>query len=98
MAKAQDIHVTVNVDESKEALRIEKALDVLQEIAEGKYDLDNFDTRDSIYQRKSAAEEILLHYRTYKFFRDVVENGLTINVNGAIPVRPMTRTEVHGNG
>lgn len=61
--------------------RIEKALDTLAELCG--------DTGNEQYGRRSAAEEILRHYRETEMVKNIV-----ITVNGAVPVRPMTRAEV----
>lgn len=70
---------------SKDQERIDKALDTLAEIC----DLPEEDCNDRTYQRRGAAEEILRHYRE----NEMVKN-IHITVNGAVPVRPMTRGEV----
>jgi len=66
--------------------RIEKALDTLAELC----DVQN--PNDDQYGRRSAAEEILRHYRE----EDMREKGINVNltVNGAVPVWTMTRVEV----
>lgn len=61
--------------------RIEKALDTLAELCDA--------TDNEQYGRRSAAEEILRHYRETEMVKNIV-----ITVNGAVPVRPMTRAEV----
>lgn len=73
--------------EDKSQQRIEKALDTLTELCDTPEDA----VRDSDYTRKSAAEEILRHYREERLMKNLV---VTLNVNGAVPVRPMTRTEM----
>lgn len=72
-----------------DAERIETALSVLTDIAQNGVGED-----EDAYTRRSAAEEILRHYREERVFSSVLRDGLTININGAVPVRPMTRTEM----
>ena len=64
---------------------IEKALNTLAELC----DLSEGRVDDSTYQRRSAAEEILRHYREDRVFAE----GITVNVrmDGHVPVRPVMK-------
>jgi len=80
---------------------LQKALDTLAELCDTPAMPDDTDTRysyvEALGNRRRAAEEILSHYRdenTIKAFKEVV---VTLNVNGAIPVRPMTRFEMENS-
>jgi hypothetical protein len=68
--------------------RIEKALDTLALICDMS---DEESTRDSTYGRRTAAEEILRHYREKDALNPL---RIEVTVNGAVPVRPMMRGEV----
>lgn len=82
--------------------RVEKALNTLAEMC----DAPPIDPNHDMYgarleqrnQRIRAAEEILSHHREESFSRTLKEIAITLNVNGAIPVRPMTRSEVTNAG
>lgn len=71
--------------------RIESALDVLKDICEMPYEQLQ---EAKYYEKRAAAEEILRHYREERVFRKLLEDGITLHINGALPVRPMTRSEV----
>lgn len=77
-----------------ETERIEKALDTLAELCDKSG--DDGVTRDEDYTRKSAAEEILRHYRERSMTDP--ERGVVINVRmqGHVPVRPVDRAEARG--
>jgi hypothetical protein len=64
---------------------IQKALDTLAELC----DVTREQADDSVYQRRSAAEEILRHYREGRMF----EEGVTVNlhIDGHVPVRPVQK-------
>lgn len=69
---------------------IQKAIDTLVDCCDptegGEYDVD--------HGRRQAAENILSHYRETDLLDGMKEISVTLNVNGAIPVRPMTKAEV----
>lgn len=76
-------------DTTKSA-RIEAALDTLAAICA--LSDEEISSMNNIYEKRSAAEEILRHYREAEMVRNI-----TITVNGAVPVRPMTRAEMGEN-
>lgn len=68
---------------------IQKAIGTLAELCDDKEN-GSYDTPSSA--RRQAAEEILRHYR-----EDALVDRLKhieVTINGAVPVRPMTRSEV----
>ena len=76
--------------------RVTKALDTLAELCDREAyttgeETADYNLRENSYSRRSAAEEILRHYRETEVLKNLV---ITLNVNGAIPVRPMTKTEM----
>jgi hypothetical protein len=66
---------------------VQKALDTLAELCDQK-------DSDEGYGRRNAAEEILRHYREVELTERLKDIVITLNVNGAIPVRQMTRMEI----
>lgn len=73
---------------TKDETHIANALDTLSEICKmTQADLEN---NPSTYERRASAEEILRHFREGDLVRDIKQNGITINISGAVPVRPKT--------
>lgn len=69
--------------------RVETALNTLEEIC--KMTQAELESRPNIYEKRSAAEEILRHDRETRMLKEM---NITVNVVGAVPVRPMTRAEM----
>jgi hypothetical protein len=80
-----------------EVEHVQKALDTLMELCDPaipNVGEDKYDVQARVSDRRNAATEILAHYRDERFREQLKEVTVTLNVNGAIPVRPMTRFEM----
>lgn len=69
---------------------VQKAIDTLAELC----DVTEADERDIHFSRRQSATSILDHYRETEFAETLKHIAIDLTVNGAFPVRPMTRAEV----
>lgn len=77
---------------------IQKAIDTLAELCDPvpyiEEESDRYEVRERTDTRRRSAEQILDHYREQDTMQALKTLAIELTINGAIPVRPMTKAEV----